>query len=120
MKKIKPYFKNKDLRGKMLGIGQFHWMKEANYIESKKGSTRGGHYHKKTKELFFIIEGKIKVKVENLNTNYQKTFTVNKMDIFLIEPYDVHTFYILEDAKWINVLSCPMNLEKPDLHVLKK
>ena len=57
IKFINSYFQNDDNRGNIYGIiNQSNWQ-EINIISSRKGSVRGGHYHKKTIELFFIIEG---------------------------------------------------------------
>ncbi len=114
MKILKPYFKSADSRGEILGISQFDWMREINYIESHSGSTRGGHYHKKTTELFFIMEGEIKVSVKHLKSQESKEITVRKGDIFIVEPLEVHTFQIIKDARWINVLSHPMDKHDPD------
>ena len=116
MKIIKPYFQSEDARGGILGIGQFDWMKEINYIESRAGSKRGGHYHKKTTELFFIMEGEIKVVIQPLNAASAQEIIVSKGDIFILDPLEVHTFHVLKDAKWINVLSNPMNKKNPDFY----
>ena len=116
MQIISSYFQSQDQRGEIFGVGRFPWMQEINYIESLQGSVRGGHYHKETQELFFILAGEIKVEIEQLKTKERKTFIFKKKDIFLIEPYEVHTFFILEDAKWINILSRPMDPQKPDFH----
>lgn len=114
MKFIKPYFKSEDLRGEILGIAQFDWIKEMNYIQSKAGSIRGGHYHKQTTELFFIIDGLIHVTISNLQGDVQKSVDVSKGDIFIVDPFEVHTFQVLKDSRWLNALSCPMDAKNPD------
>ena len=114
MKIIKSYFKSADSRGEILGISRFDWMKEINYIQSHAGTTRGGHYHKKTTELFFIIDGEIKVTIRHLQSQKLEEIIVHKGDIFIVEPLEVHTFHILKDARWINVLSHPMDNQNPD------
>jgi len=119
MKAVKPYFSHKDSRGKILGISQFDWMREVNYIESCAASKRGGHYHKHTMELFYIIEGEINVLILNVKTKESKEFVVKGSDIFIIEPYEVHTFRILKDAKWINILSNPMDEQNSDFHAFE-
>ena len=116
MKVLKTYFKSADSRGEILGIAQLDWMREINYIESQAGSKRGGHYHKKTTELFFIIDGGIKVHIRHLKTNEEYELIVRRADIFVVEPFEIHTFYILKDAKCINVLSSLMDQKNPDFY----
>ena len=105
MRFINPYFRHEDNRGIILGITQGMIWKEVNFVTSKKGTVRGGHYHKKTVEGFFVISGKIKVYIKNLKNNNENTFLIQNNDIFIIEPYEWHKFEILEDAEWINMLS---------------
>jgi len=107
-----PYFYFSDDRGTLFGITQGHEWNEVNYIESKKGSIRGNHYHKETVECFFIIDGKIRVTLIDLITNSKKVFTVGPRSIFIVKPNTLHTFEVLEDSKWINMLSKPIKSEK--------
>jgi len=78
MKIIKSYFKSKDQRGEIVGITQKEKIKEINFVESKKGTLRGGHYHKKTRELFFIIDGTIRISIENVKSKKKQRLTVKK------------------------------------------
>lgn len=96
-----------DERGKILGITQDIWQ-EINFIQSKKGAVRGNHYHKKTHEGFYVISGKIKITVTNINSKKNLDFEAKSGDIFVIEPYELHTFLALEDSSWINMLSKSM------------
>lgn len=105
---ISPYLYVEDDRGRILGIIQGKQWKEINYIESKKGAQRGGHYHKVTTEGFFIIEGKIEVSLQRIGDNQKKDYIVESNDYFIIEPEILHTFKIMEDSKWINMLSQAM------------
>jgi dTDP-4-dehydrorhamnose reductase len=111
-----PYFYFEDQRGKILGLLQTGNWKEINYIESQKKCIRGNHYHKRTKEAFFIIDGKIKVILKDLKNNKTKIFYVQKGDIFIVNKYVLHTFEIIKNASWINMLSKPMNENDKDIH----
>lgn len=113
---IPPYFYSVNGRGKFVGIFQGHRWKEINYVESIKGSVRGNHYHKETKEGFFIIDGKISVTLIDVMNRSKKAFIANKGDTFLVNPNTLHTFEILENSKWINMLSKPFNTEAKDIH----
>jgi len=105
---ISPYFYFKDERGRIHGIIRGYSWEEINYVESLKQQVRGNHYHKKTVEGFYIIEGEIKVILKELPEGKNKEFIVTAGDAFMIKPGTLHTFEILEDSKWINMLSKPM------------
>lgn len=112
---VYPYSYFADHRGKITGLMQNKEWKEVNYIESFKGTVRGNHYHKKTTEAFFIIDGKIQVSTSDIQTGIKKEFTIEKGDVTIINPMILHTFKILEDARWINMLSEPMGAFDKDI-----
>lgn len=116
MKKILPYIYNADDRGLFRGISQDSWIREINYVETSMGQTRGNHYHAETQEMFFIIEGKIRVTLYNIKTDTEEEQVFEGGDIFIIYPYEVHTFYVLENTKWINMLSKPVKNDDSDFH----
>ena len=86
-----------------IGISYAYWEK-----------ARGNHYHTETWEVFFIIDGRVRVVVYNINRENKEEHFFEKGDLFFIEPYEVHTFSTLTDAKWINMLSKPLKEENPD------
>lgn len=115
MQKLSTYFNKVDERGGFWGITQDSWA-EVNFIETRAEQIRGNHYHKETRELFFIISGEIDVVVDDLNSGKHFELSVSKGDIFIIEPYEVHTFRTKTDAQWINILSKPVDQQNPDFH----
>ncbi|OGC22584.1 hypothetical protein A3J90_06490 [candidate division WOR-1 bacterium RIFOXYC2_FULL_37_10] len=116
MKIFEAYKKNASIRGLFLGIVNFGNWQEVNYIETQAGQIRGGHYHKEAMELFYIIEGNISIKVVDLKGELIKEFLANKGSIFLVEPYEVHTFTCNSDCKWINVMSKKMDNDSCDIY----
>lgn len=116
---ISPYFYFQDERGKLIGILQGKKMEEMNYLESVKGCTRGGHYHKSTDENFFIIQGKIKVILSNIDDKSKKEFFIEGGDILAIPPNVLHTFEVLEESKWVNMLSKAMDNNNKDIFKLE-
>jgi dTDP-4-dehydrorhamnose reductase len=114
---VPPYFYHIDNRGKLLGIFQGLEWQEINYIESIKGSIRGNHYHKETREGFFLIDGKIRVTIFDMSKNSKRTFVAKKGDAMVINPSITHTFEMLEDSKWINMLSKPFDGRRKDIHI---
>lgn len=105
-----------DIRGSFLGVVNEGQWQEVNYIESKAGTVRGNHYHKKTQELFFIISGEIHINVKDVHDKSINEFIAKKGDIFIIEPYEIHTFNILRDSSWINALSLKMCEQDKDIY----
>jgi quercetin dioxygenase-like cupin family protein len=105
IKTLKPYFNFKDERGLILGLVQEHSWKEVNLVTSKKGTRRGDHYHKLCRECFIILEGKIRVHLQSVRFP-DKVMTVIMLpgDVFIVEPDTNHTFEILENSKWLNML----------------
>lgn len=123
IKMIDRYFTYKDERGSLEGIINFGEWKELNIIESCSDTIRGNHYHKNTSELFIILDGEIKVitqKVINEELVRKPSEKIVKAgDAFIVEPMINHTFYIIKNSRWINVLSNPLDKHNPDLHRIK-
>ena len=118
MKTLSPYCRNSDQRGYFLGITRDRWA-EVNFIETSANQVRGNHYHKQTLELFFIVAGEVEVEVVNLLCGERHRFTARKGDIFIIEPYELHTFRTHTKAQWINMLSEALDSDTPDFYRLE-
>lgn len=120
IKIINSYFKSEDERGKFIGIINNNKWEEINFIHSKEDSVRGGHFHKKTDELFFIISGKIEITFQEVKNKtefgQQRKIIVSKNDIFIINKNIYHEFRIVEEATWINALSKKHDVNNPDFH----
>jgi len=119
-KVVNSYFYHQDPRGSITGIINTGLWGELNYITSVKNTIRGGHYHKETEELFFIFKGIIKTTFEKVHDN-KKTGEAevrhfNAGDAFLVSCNVCHTFEVLEDSVWINVLSKKIDTAQPDFY----
>ena len=116
------YIVKSDSRGVMKGlINQGCW-RELNYFSTKAGQIRGNHYHKNTDELFIILDGKIEIEWESVNSegkkiSHPKTEIVQEGDVFIIRKGTRHKFRILENTNWINGLSQKMDEKNPDLFI---
>jgi quercetin dioxygenase-like cupin family protein len=114
MIKLKPYKQMSDPRGTFLGIiNSGHW-EEMNYIETDAGQIRGGHYHKKIQELFFILEGEMEIQIDATDGRKLHSLTARKGHILIVQPLEVHTFKCLTHCQWINVLSKRIDDADPD------
>lgn len=103
MKVITDYeFSFKDERGILRQlISSQHGFKQINWATSKKGVSRGGHFHKIVTETFYLIKGRVKVHIKNMKTHEEQNKVFEIGDIFIIEPYDKHTVEALEDSEWV-------------------
>lgn len=109
---------NRDARGSFTGITNETW-EEVNLIETYAGQVRGGHYHRKTRELFYIVSGEIEIVIEALDGGARDQFTAKPGDIFVIEPMHLHTFKTLSDASWLNMLNPALDPNDMDFHVVE-
>ena len=107
---IENYFSFKDERGEIKGLINFDNWQEVNYITSHKGTVRGGHYHKKTREAIIILNGKIEASFD------KEIKILNEGDVLIIEPETFHTFKMIEDSSWINLLTVRNNPDSPDIY----
>lgn len=95
---IKKDFCFEDDRGSIVQLIHQGY-KQINVITSKKDVFRGGHYHEQNEEAFYIVSGSVKVVVNG------KEFLFASGDFFGIEPYDMHSFYFLEDTILVSMYS---------------
>ena len=116
---VERYFVFSDGRGAIEGLINFGKWQELNYIFSDKGTIRGNHYHKSTKEAFIILSGRINVTLQKvLNGKFvgkKKKYTVIKGQVFVIEPLVNHVFHVEDPAEWLNLLSCKIDQKIPDI-----
>ena len=115
MKRFRSSEIQEDARGRFWGVTRENWA-EVNYIETAAGKVRGNHYHCQTRELFFIVSGRIEVTIEGLRSGERHVFDVTKGDLLLVEPFEVHTFRTRTDAEWLNMLSKALDPASPDFH----
>lgn len=117
---IQPYFCHDDDRGVIRGVVNFGVWQEINYVASSADMVRGNHYHRETEELFFVLQGRIRVTLQRVEdghlAGHMEEFIVGEGAIFMVETRVNHIFHILEGAQWINVLSKPINPECPDIY----
>jgi len=117
---VNRYFVHTDDRGSIEGLIHDGIWRELNLITSDVDIIRGDHYHKKTQELFIILEGEIEVRTQKvIDGKLQGTVsknTVKNGDVFYVEPMTNHIFIPKTFSKWINALSEPMDQLTPDMH----
>lgn len=80
-------------------------IKQINHYEAAKGSILGKHYHKKTREYFYIVKGTI---------IYNKIKIINKNRLFVVEPGDYHVIECLTAVNMLTFLTKAYTTEDPD------
>ena len=77
------------------------------YVESKKGSIRGNHYHPVQTQKCLLIKGKyISVTKDLLNPNsVVETRLIQEGDLSTIPPNVAHTMVFLEDSVFLNLVN---------------
>lgn len=98
VQKVEPDFIFTNENGCLIQLVHEGW-KQVNILNSNKGSLRGGHYHKICREVFYVIKGKLKLTLEEGQEIEENIFTEGEM--FLISPFQKHTFEFLEDTLMI-------------------
>jgi len=110
IKILSPDFVFPDHRGLLVQICHGGY-EQINAVFTKKSAVRGNfHFHKNTKEAFFVLSGKIRVTAEKDGETEEMLFETG--DMFLIEEYVKHSFVYLEDTYLVGLYTkC---VENPD------
>ncbi len=93
---ISPDFIFEDDRGLLAQITH-ETFGQVNAVYTRKGAVRGNrHYHRTTKEAFFIISGEVEVYLQL--DEQEETHTFKTGDMFIIPENVKHTFDYKEDT----------------------
>lgn len=92
---LTPDFHFEDARGAITQLVHTGY-EQVNVLETKAGVTRGGHYHKKSREAFFVVSGSVELTVSRDGQKETRIFTAG--EFFLLPPYTVHTMSFPEDC----------------------
>jgi len=77
------------------------------YVESKKGTMRGNHYHPIQTQKCLLIKGSyVSITKDLANKNsVVETRLINEGDLSTIPPYVAHTMVFLEDSVFLNLVN---------------
>jgi len=102
IKKIKPAFT--DERGIISDILEKD-VKHIGIIESKLGSVRGNHYHKKSVQYMYMISGKMEMKTKNMGENNSevKLQIIEEGDLITIPANVAHSFKAIEESLFLDI-----------------
>lgn len=96
----KPNFQHQDDRGSLTQLIREGYC-QVNFVTTKAGSFRGGHYHKLNRELFYLIRGEVEVFLEAQEQNERVTFVEG--DMFSVPPWVRHSFTYTKDTEMITM-----------------
>jgi dTDP-4-dehydrorhamnose 3,5-epimerase-like enzyme len=118
-KKLSYYMQRRDERGSFQGlINQGNW-KEVNLASTYAGEIRGGHFHKNTREIIFLVRGEAEVELKDVrNPEKAEKFILQPGEGVEIEPYILHTLKYLQDSEQIALLTQAFEPSDPDRHTI--
>ena len=93
---MKPDFIFEDDRGLLCQVSHESFA-QVNAVFTKKGAVRGNfHYHRQTREIFFVISGEIELSVYCGDLSEKHHFKTG--DMFMIPEEVRHSFLYCEDT----------------------
>lgn len=83
---------------------------QVNVLKSKKGTQRGEHYHKKSREAFYVANGSVMLTLKKDGQTQEVFFSEG--EFFLIPTYVWHSMDFPEDCTLVALYDIPV--EQPD------
>ncbi len=114
---ITPDFEFSNENGSLVQLVHNGW-NQINVLKSKKGSKRGGHFHKQNKEAFYIIKGKLVLLLDYEDEHEENEF--GEGDMFIISQHQIHTFIFKEDTVMVSMYSNGVEFEDGTKDIYKK
>lgn len=98
--KLKPVFR--DHRGEIFDIVE-DVVGHVGMVTFNKGVTRGNHYHKRSTQYSYVLDGKIKLTVSDPDGKRPREFILSPGAFTQIPPRTVHTYTALTPARMLDV-----------------
>src|SRR3989338_11125239 len=74
-------------------------------VTFKKGAVRGNHYHKKSTQYSYVISGRLRLTVSNIDGSNRRTYVLKEGTVSRIPPRIIHTYQALTAAKLLDMTS---------------
>tara|TARA_B100001121_G_C18673147_1_gene614916 strand:- start:999 stop:1373 length:375 start_codon:yes stop_codon:yes gene_type:complete len=100
MKKIKIKTSFKDKRGIIVDLLEKKSINAITYITQKKNTIRGNHFHKKTIQWNYILEGKIELFTKKKNSKI-KNIILKKGDLAVTDKNESHALKAIKNTKFL-------------------
>jgi quercetin dioxygenase-like cupin family protein len=97
MKLVKITPTHSDARGDIIDILRNSIIEYATLITSKRGSVRANHYHERTFQYVYLLEGRMRV-VSQMPGEPQEVVVLQKGDLIVNMPLERHAFEAIDDC----------------------
>jgi dTDP-4-dehydrorhamnose 3,5-epimerase-like enzyme len=104
-------------RGEFVQVAYQEEIHHLAFFEIRRGFSRGNHYHERKEEIFYIVQGKLRIRLMDMDTFQKEERVLEKGDKIRIRPLCGHTLYGLEDT-WVVEYS-PQVYEAEDSYKIK-
>jgi quercetin dioxygenase-like cupin family protein len=91
---------HRDARGVILDILENDAVECVTILTSKRGAVRANHYHKKTTQYTYVIDGKIRVLEQRGNGRIERR-VLKPGDLLTTPPWVKHAVVAIEDSTLI-------------------
>lgn len=115
MQIVKPLGVHADERGRFIEMWQGNEWCEVNFLEIRQGRSRGGHYHRRNRELMVVTSGRCDLRLEKIDTGEVSEYRFQAGEAFVIEPLERHTLTALSDCTLVTLNTLPYSPEAPDV-----
>ena len=102
-----PDFRFADSRGSLVQLVHEGYA-QINVLESKAGSTRGAHFHKRATEAFYVVNGCVE---GTFMKEITEKVTFRPGDFFEVLPLVLHNMYFPEDCLMVQMYDIPVESE---------
>jgi len=113
-----PYIKDilgakrwEEERGEFVQISYKEEMRHLAVFEIRKGFSRGSHYHEAKEEIFYVVSGKMRALLMDMDTLQKEEYILEKGDKIRLKPRCGHIFYGLEDTLVVEYSPQVFNME---------
>ena len=107
---LKPDFSFEDARGSLVQLVHGGW-EQVNVIRSRAGVLRGGHYHARSTEAFYVVSGRFELALEGLDSGEREEHCLKAGAFFRIRPGVLHSFHFLEETVLVSLYDRPVEGE---------
>ena len=78
-------------------------------IEFPEGGVRGNHYHQKKKEWIYLMEGELRLVVENVVSNEREVLEMKAGDLVVIPTRTAHALLTVKPGRAIEFSNVPFD-----------
>lgn len=76
-------------------------------LSSKKGVVRGNHYHKKTVQWLYLLQGRVRYVARPVKGGPRRQAIMKPGDLAVSPPGEAHTVVALEDSEFLAISRGP-------------